>query len=259
MPADYKWFTPGDGIAREVITADIQRYLGRDALVKPGFGVGEHEGKSGYWISAYRNLTTEMIQDLKADSRRWHEEGRRVAYEDTQIHQSRQYWGPSTPAPPPPGSSGYSTGTTGAAYTQSRDNRQYQQQTQAQQAAGYTATSPGYQYPQQPSPYQQPAYTPSPATVTSPAPPTGYTITSSQYVPTPGYSAPAGADQVPRTAGTYNYNQSPAQQPGQQPAYYQQGYQYPPAPGQPARDHYAQPSQQAAQQYDGYGRPIRRY
>jgi hypothetical protein len=34
-----QWFQPGEGIAREVITADIQRYLGQDALVKPG----EHE------------------------------------------------------------------------------------------------------------------------------------------------------------------------------------------------------------------------
>jgi hypothetical protein len=37
------WFVPGDGIAREVITADIQRYLGPDALVKPGAGTGEYE------------------------------------------------------------------------------------------------------------------------------------------------------------------------------------------------------------------------
>lgn len=38
-----QWFQPGDGIAREVITADIQRYLGPDALVKPGIGTGEYE------------------------------------------------------------------------------------------------------------------------------------------------------------------------------------------------------------------------
>jgi hypothetical protein len=36
-----KYFLPGDGIRREVITADICRYLGNDALVKPGqFEVG---------------------------------------------------------------------------------------------------------------------------------------------------------------------------------------------------------------------------
>ena len=37
-PIVRKWFQPGEGIAREVITADIQRYLGPDALVKPGVG-----------------------------------------------------------------------------------------------------------------------------------------------------------------------------------------------------------------------------
>lgn len=37
-----QWFVAGDGIAREVITADIQRYLGPDALVKPGVGTGEY-------------------------------------------------------------------------------------------------------------------------------------------------------------------------------------------------------------------------
>jgi len=38
-----QWFQPGEGIAREVITADIQRYLGPDALVRPGEGTGEYE------------------------------------------------------------------------------------------------------------------------------------------------------------------------------------------------------------------------
>jgi hypothetical protein len=37
-----QWFVPGEGIAREVITADIQRYLGPDALVRPGQGTGDH-------------------------------------------------------------------------------------------------------------------------------------------------------------------------------------------------------------------------
>jgi hypothetical protein len=41
-----QWFVPGDGIAREVITADIQRYLGPDALVRPGVGTGEYQVRS---------------------------------------------------------------------------------------------------------------------------------------------------------------------------------------------------------------------
>ncbi|KAF2003945.1 hypothetical protein P154DRAFT_63253 [Amniculicola lignicola CBS 123094] len=130
------WFVPGEGIAREVITADIQRYLGPDALVKPGVGnAGEYEGRPGYWITAYRTLTSAMIQDLKLDSGRWQEEqqGRLQSgrggspytrdhkvsrqpdtslvaqYQDSRTHAARQHWGPSAPyaqtereQPPPP-------------------------------------------------------------------------------------------------------------------------------------------------------------
>ncbi|KAJ5191657.1 uncharacterized protein N7498_010642 [Penicillium cinerascens] len=62
-----EYFIPGDGISREVIQADICRYLGNDALVRPG----NHGGRQGFFIRAYRNLTSEMIADLKADSARW--------------------------------------------------------------------------------------------------------------------------------------------------------------------------------------------
>ncbi|KAH7081389.1 hypothetical protein BKA63DRAFT_207375 [Paraphoma chrysanthemicola] len=118
-----QWFVPGDGIAREVITADIQRYLGPDALVRPGVGTGEYQGQPGYWITAYRTLTSQMIQDLKMDSQRWQQErqpgeaGRGgshspyvrdtkvsrgpdaslVAYQDSRTHAARQHWGPSKP------------------------------------------------------------------------------------------------------------------------------------------------------------------
>ena len=46
-----QWFVPGDGIAREVITADIQRYLGPDALVRPGTGTGEYQVRT-YFLSS---------------------------------------------------------------------------------------------------------------------------------------------------------------------------------------------------------------
>jgi len=38
---NYRWWIPEDGIRRDVIQADIQRYLGPDALVKPGDGTGQ--------------------------------------------------------------------------------------------------------------------------------------------------------------------------------------------------------------------------
>lgn len=45
MPSEIarQWFVPGDGIDRHVISADIQRYLGNDATVRPGVGTGEHQ------------------------------------------------------------------------------------------------------------------------------------------------------------------------------------------------------------------------
>ncbi|KAJ6155554.1 hypothetical protein N7470_006120, partial [Penicillium chermesinum] len=109
-----------DGITREVIQADICRYLGNDALVRPG----NHSGRQGFFIRAYRNLTSEMIADLKADSARWEADVARRAdlgyprgsyiqdvnmshhtpnpgsanYAASAIHEVRQQQGPS-PAP----------------------------------------------------------------------------------------------------------------------------------------------------------------
>lgn len=94
-----EYFIPGDGISREVIQADICRYLGNDALVRPG----NHSGRQGFFIRAYRNLTSEMIADLKADSARWEADVSRRAdlgypranYATSAIHEVRQQQGPS--------------------------------------------------------------------------------------------------------------------------------------------------------------------
>jgi hypothetical protein len=70
-----EYFLPKDGIDREVITADICRYLGNDALVRPGnYEASEKvfcelmlmatqnpttfQVQQGYFITSYRNLTT---------------------------------------------------------------------------------------------------------------------------------------------------------------------------------------------------------
>ncbi|KAK8877091.1 hypothetical protein PGQ11_002037 [Apiospora arundinis] len=117
-----EYFVPRDGIDREVITADVCRYLGNDALVRPGVYESPQTGQvvQGYFITAYRNLTTAMIEDLKADSARWDQERRQqtarnpvggtiasagvyvqksnspvVQYRNSDTHQSRQYYGPT--------------------------------------------------------------------------------------------------------------------------------------------------------------------
>ncbi|CAK7218073.1 hypothetical protein SEUCBS140593_003419 [Sporothrix eucalyptigena] len=77
-PRQNEYFVPRDGIDREVITADICRYLGNDALVRPGTHTND-QGRviQGYFITAYRNLTSAMIADLKNDSARWDAERRK--------------------------------------------------------------------------------------------------------------------------------------------------------------------------------------
>jgi hypothetical protein len=39
---NYRWWVPAEGIGRHVIQDEIRRYLGPDALVKPGQGMGEN-------------------------------------------------------------------------------------------------------------------------------------------------------------------------------------------------------------------------
>ncbi|KAJ8129561.1 hypothetical protein O1611_g4070 [Lasiodiplodia mahajangana] len=74
-----EYFVPRDGIDREVITADIEIYLGPGATVRPGNYENPETGQliQGYFIDAYRNLTTEMIKSLKEDSAHWDQERRR--------------------------------------------------------------------------------------------------------------------------------------------------------------------------------------
>ncbi|EMF13514.1 uncharacterized protein SEPMUDRAFT_125271 [Sphaerulina musiva SO2202] len=83
-----QWFVPGEGIDRHVISADIQRYLGNDATVRPGVGTGDNQGVQGYWIKAYRNLTSAMIADLRADSARWRQEQRQTGTREPYVGSS---------------------------------------------------------------------------------------------------------------------------------------------------------------------------
>jgi hypothetical protein len=73
---NWRWWIPAEGISRDVIQADIQRYLGPEALVRPGEGTEQYavrcgpkkgghgflltlpQGVPGYWIAAYRTLTS---------------------------------------------------------------------------------------------------------------------------------------------------------------------------------------------------------
>ncbi|KAI1433526.1 hypothetical protein GGR50DRAFT_705357 [Xylaria sp. CBS 124048] len=203
-----EYFVPKDGIDREVITADICRYLGNNALVRPGNYVNPNSGEviPGYYINAYRNLTSAMIQDLKADSARWDAERRQQSanrntgggttasngvfvrssdtlaaqYRDSGIHQARQYNGPTD--------SGYSTGNSGG---DPFDNGPRYPGTGSSGYAGAASSYP-QQYGASSGGYMQQGYPPN----------------SGQFAP-PSGAAPYGSGHSVATAGYGQVAQDP--------------------------------------------------
>ncbi|KAG0650193.1 hypothetical protein D0Z07_2975 [Hyphodiscus hymeniophilus] len=172
-----EYFVPKEGIDREVITADICRYLGNDALVRPGTyeNPQTRQVQQGYFITAYRNLTTAMIADLKADSDRWDAERRQTAsrgqpsngipvrdsnglvrksntpvveYRASTTHQSRQYYGPTETAPG--ATPGYPQPAAAGGQGQGVYDNGYQQ--------GYNPSPAQYAQPSQAYPSDNPNY-----------------------------------------------------------------------------------------------------
>jgi hypothetical protein len=175
----YRWWIPSDGIRRDVIQADIQRYLGQDALVKPGLGTGQDANRNGYWIAAYRNLTTAMVADLRSDSANFELLGARGNYQNSQIHQSRQYYGPTAENVVPVAEAQYTQPTQPAAPTAQRYSQPQQ--------PGYAATASAY------GGYGQPAQN------TSPQYPTAPSTNSSSY----GGPSPVNSGTQATTYGTH--------------------------------------------------------
>lgn len=185
-----------------------------------------------------------MIADLKADSARWSQEQARsrdprgtseernytisapnkgvVAYQDSQVHQSRQYWGPTSSAPAQSGQT-----TTSSGYTAPQGASSYQVS-----SSGHGYSSPSYppggssgrqsQYPPSSGSYHQsPAYT----TSTS-SPPASYPA----QVSYPAYHQGEGQqDPYAATPGYQGYAQQPYQP--ADPRNPQNPYGYPPRDG----------------------------
>ncbi|KAJ6034541.1 uncharacterized protein N7446_009290 [Penicillium canescens] len=191
-----EYFIPGDGISREVIQADICRYLGNDALVRPG----NHGGRPGFFIRAYRNLTSEMITDLKADSARWEADVSRRAdlgypranYAASAVHEVRQQQGPSpTPFTAAPAQQPYMDPYSQSPYSGSQ-NAPYTNPPPA-----YTSTHSPYASGTAPYPPPQVSYSGSnqPVVTAADMHPQSYT-----YAPT-GYGYDNGRSNAPRYPG----------------------------------------------------------
>jgi hypothetical protein len=87
-------YVSGEGIAKEVITADIQHYLGPDAFVMSA-GI-----KGGYNVQAPSALTPQMILNLKQDSERWYAERNVDSLSDPKFQDQRVTLGEKLSKPP---------------------------------------------------------------------------------------------------------------------------------------------------------------
>lgn len=67
----FRWWIPGDGIEREVIQANIQRFLGHEATSWP---TSAADGTPIYLIAALRNLMKEEIHQLEQITEAWRKE-----------------------------------------------------------------------------------------------------------------------------------------------------------------------------------------
>lgn len=144
-----QWFIPGDGIEREVIQSDICRYLGRDALVRPF----DDNGQRGFMITAYRTLTSQMIEDLKRDSAKFAAENRQnrargyrpVSYDQSETYASAY----DDSIPTTQGQSNYSSYPKRSQYDQydqyDQDQGQSSQYFGSQQMSQAPGFNPNYQ------------------------------------------------------------------------------------------------------------------
>ncbi|GAB1312276.1 hypothetical protein MFIFM68171_02486 [Madurella fahalii] len=193
-----EYFVPRDGIDREVITSDICRYLGNDALVRPGtYESSDGRVTQGYFITAYRNLTSAMIQDLKADSARWEQE-RRAA--------SR--------------SSGGGAGARESRGPPNDYNAWKRQQEQEYNTAYHQSSAMDIDYPAAPGPAGNPPYGGQPYMGGQPA------------YPPASYPPPVHPASAPYPAQPYGYPPNPPAQ--YSPSPQTSGDRYPPMPPPPA-------------------------
>jgi hypothetical protein len=93
-----EYFIPGNDIDGGVLAAELPLYLGNDASQRQGTCEDRETGRlvHGYFITAYRALTTAMLDDIKADSARREQEmaqnQRTASHTDCTTDQKMQQW-----------------------------------------------------------------------------------------------------------------------------------------------------------------------
>ncbi|KAI4182238.1 MAG: hypothetical protein L6R41_006099 [Letrouitia leprolyta] len=253
-----EFFVDGEGIHREVMQREICKYLGQDALSRPG----TYNGKKGFFVTALRPFTSKMVEDLQILSQKYERERREAS--------SRGYRGSPVQASSPAASPNqsldlpYSASKAAANHEaadpyegeryipQGRHSEMYPEMHPEQYSDRYIVRDPDSAYP--PGYGLQSGYPPGPNYASSQAPGyppvSGYPPASSYpagsaypqsgnypatsgYPPSSGFAAPgyASTSGIPGARGEPNYiytNQPDEYSSSGYP--YQQSSMYPGAP-----------------------------
>ncbi|SLM34820.1 hypothetical protein LPUS_03772 [Lasallia pustulata] len=81
IPGLGEYFLPGDGIDRQVLQVELCKFLGSEAIARPG----EYKGQKGYLIRAVRPFTPAMVRSLKESSQEYRSEVRDLRMQDYEV------------------------------------------------------------------------------------------------------------------------------------------------------------------------------
>ncbi|KAL8843338.1 MAG: hypothetical protein Q9170_000196 [Blastenia crenularia] len=252
-----EFFVDGEGIHREVMQREICKYLGQDALSRPG----HYNGKKGFYVTAIRPFTSKMIEDLQILSQKYERERREASSRGNRGSPTQVLPSAASPdhAPDLPytASKTFASQDAGDPYDEgryvssSRYPEMYPEKHPDQYPEKYMARDldstypPGYGisgYPSGPSysSSQTPGYPPVSGYPPAPSYPAGSAYPQSSnypptsgYPPSSGYAAPGYTSTSGIPGGRNESNYIYAEQPGEypQPGYpYQQSSAYPGGP-----------------------------
>ncbi|KAL9030809.1 MAG: hypothetical protein Q9196_001106 [Gyalolechia fulgens] len=210
-----EFFVDGEGIHREVMQREICKYLGQDALSRPG----TYNGTKGFYVTALRPFTSKMVEDLQILSQKYERERREAS--------SRGYRGSPVQALPAAVSPDQSLDLT---YSASRTSANHEA---ADPYEGERYNPPG-RYSEM-YPEMHPEQYPEKYIVRDPesAYPPGYALPNG-YPPGPNYPS----SQAPGYPAVSGYQPASGHPAG---SAYPQGANYPPTSGYPPSSGFAAP------------------
>ncbi|KAL8804254.1 MAG: hypothetical protein Q9200_005903 [Gallowayella weberi] len=241
-----EFFVDGEGIHREVMQRELCKFLGPDALSRPG----SYNGQKGFIVTAVRPFTSKMIETLQSLSQDYEREKREMnsrGYKGSPMRAS-----PSAALPNPSSDYPYSSSRTRERQEAVDPYEPYEQDPRYAPQGRYADMFPD-QYPERygdkyPEKYPEKYPDMYPEKYPDSRLPPGYVMPSG-YPPGSGYP-PSQASGYPSSTGYPASSGYPAGS-GYPASSYPQGSNYPPTSGYPPSSGYVAPGYTATSSMPG--------